>query len=409
MYDNILHQSVLSQLKSDLEKEQFPRSVLFSGPQLCGKLSAALETARIISCVSTSKANWNCNCSSCIQHKSLINPNLIVVGPRDCTPEISASSYAFLNELANNSNYLIASRYLFLRSVRKLTMRFNPILWNDDDKLGKIATIMADIDEELEIIDFPRKLPEIKIVEKTLSNIIDLCQKLEDTFLYDSIPISQIRNINSWSRLKTIEGKKTVIIENADRMLEGVRNALLKILEEPPADTVFILTTTRRSAVMPTILSRVRTYTFTERSVQQQHDVISRVFHKDSFTGTINEYLLTFLPVQPDIIRTCAKDFFANICEGHIPDIQSTIKNCKNFNPKVMFRIFLTNILDLQKKLFNTANGVVVSFEIEKIIQNCWNNVTIYNQSIQSSLEVLTKEFLKINKIYGNVLSCEIM
>ena len=53
-------------------------------------------------------------------------------------------------------------------------------------------------------------------------------------------------------------------------MLESVRNALLKILEEPPADTVFILTTSRRNAVMSTILSRVRTYQFNERTLEQQ-------------------------------------------------------------------------------------------------------------------------------------------
>ena len=34
------------------------------------------------------------------------------------------------------------------------------------------------------------------------------------------------------------EGKKTIIIENADRMQTSVRNALLKILEEPPEDCV---------------------------------------------------------------------------------------------------------------------------------------------------------------------------
>ena len=53
--------------------------------------------------------------------------------------------------------------------------------------------------------------------------------------------------------MKSVEGKKTIIIENADRMLESVRNALLKILEEPPVDTIFILTTSQRNLVMPTI------------------------------------------------------------------------------------------------------------------------------------------------------------
>ena len=44
----------------------------------------------------------------------------------------------------------MATRYLFLRSIRKLTIRFNPVLWKEDDKLNKIAAIISEIDEDLE-------------------------------------------------------------------------------------------------------------------------------------------------------------------------------------------------------------------------------------------------------------------
>ena len=101
MYDNLLHQTVSEQLKSDLDSKQFPGSVLFSGPQGSGKLTAALETARILSCTETPHAMWNCSCPSCLQHKALVSGNLILTGPRDCTPEIAAASYAFLQAAAS--------------------------------------------------------------------------------------------------------------------------------------------------------------------------------------------------------------------------------------------------------------------------------------------------------------------
>lgn len=409
MYDNLLHQNVTEQLKSDIKNGHFPGSVLFSGPHGSGKLTAALETARIFSCTGTPKAAWSCSCLSCMQHKALVSGNLILAGPRACTPEIAAASYTFLQSVAAASPYLTAARYLFLRSIRKLTARFSPVLWQDDDKINKIASIVSEIDEELETLDFPHSLPDEKNIEKSAKKLLELSQKLENDFLYASIPINQIRNVSSWARMKSSGGSKTVIIENADRMLESVRNALLKILEEPPEDTVFILTTEKRSAVMPTILSRVRTYTFCARPPEQEHEVISRVFHRESFSGSIGEYLQTFLPVRPDVLRKSAQHFFSDIASSHIPDIQSVIKECGNFEPREMLRIFLTGILEASRALLKNPSGAEASAGIVQSVQNCWNSVTVYNQSVQAALEIVVKELSKINKIHGNVLSCAIM
>ena len=184
-----------------------------------------------------------------------MSERLLLAGPRDCAPEITAASSVFYTAFESNSPYLTAARYLFLRAARKLTLRFSQILWAGDDKLSKIASVMSEIDELIEPLDFPHELPDLKTVKKNLDKLSPLFQKLEGDFLYDSIPVAQIRNASAWARLKSSGGKKTIIIENADRMLESVRNALLKILEEPPEDTVFIFTTTRRTAVLTTFLS----------------------------------------------------------------------------------------------------------------------------------------------------------
>lgn len=409
MFDNVLNQNITAQISRDITSGQFPGAVLYSGPQGSGKLTSALETARILSCSGIKKGHWLCECPSCLQHKALVSNNVIVAGPRDCTPEISAAAKTFLNAIYVNAKYLTAVRYLFVRSVRKLTQRFNPILWQDDDKLNKIAVLMSDIDEELEILDFPHELPEVEKVKKSCEKLVELCKKLETSFLYDSIPIAQIRNVSSWARLKSVEGKKTIIIENADRMLESVRNALLKILEEPPADTMFILTTSRRNAVMPTILSRVRTYSFTERDVSQQQEVIKRVFHDESFCGSINDFLLTFLPVKPDFLLEKAKFFASSIVNGHIPDIATVSKDCGSFDPRIMLKIFLNGIQLNARKLMETPAGSQAAFELSKALKDCWNNVTVYNQSVISAMEILVRDIAKINKIHGNVLKWVVM
>lgn len=404
MYDNLLYQNVASLLSSDILNGNLPGALLFSGLHGSGKLTCALETARILSCSGEKKGHWLCSCPSCLQHKALVSNNLLLAGPKDCTPEISAASRAFLNAVMNSSSHLIAARYLFVRSVRKLTLRFSPILLEGDEKLSKIAVLMNSLDEELEPIDFPHELPDFQAVQKSVEKIIPLCEKLESDFLYDSIPVAQIRNAASWARLKSVSGKKTIIIENADRMLESVRNAMLKILEEPPEDTVFILTTSRRNAVMPTILSRVRTYAFMERNLSQQKEVISRVFHNENFNGTIDDFLLTFLPVAPDKIHSFSEEFYSLIADSKIPDSARIIKDCGNFEPRIIFKIFLSGIQRRSKKLLSFPAGTVAAKEITDSLQQCWNNVSVYNQSVKSALEILVRDMSKINKLHGNIL-----
>lgn len=69
------------------------------------------------------------------------------------------------------------------------------------------------------------------------------------------IKISQIREIIEFVKLKSSSGR-VVIIENAERMNTEASNALLKTLEEPPENTMFILTTTNQNKLLPTIVSR---------------------------------------------------------------------------------------------------------------------------------------------------------
>ncbi|MBQ5999233.1 MAG: DNA polymerase III [Treponema sp.] len=409
MFDNVLHQSVTKLLIHDISQNSLPGAVLFSGPQGSGKFSCALEIARILSCTGEKRGHWLCECPSCMQNKALVSQNVLIAGPKDCTPEILAASDTFLNAVYNNAKYLMAARFLFIRSIRKLTMRFNPVLWQGDDKLSKIAAIISDIDEELEPIDFPHELPEPEKIEKACKKLCELTQKLESSFMYDSIPIAHIRNASAWAHLKSSDGKKTIIIENADRMLESVRNALLKILEEPPADTVFVLTTSRRNAVMPTILSRVRTYSFTERTTEQQQEVINRVFHKETFNGSIDDFLLTYLPVSPDVLKANSGKFFASIASGHIPEIPGLIKACGNFDPRIMLKIFLNGMNVYGRKCMSSPAGAQAAYELTKVQKDCWNNVTVYNQSVNSALEILVRDIAKINKIHGNILKWTVM
>lgn len=76
------------------------------------------------------------------------------------------------------------------------------------------------------------------------------------------IGIEAIRELEHFLSLKIPGAKaiaRVVIIEDAHLMTIEAQNALLKQLEEPPADTVLILTSAHEQALLPTIRSRAQT------------------------------------------------------------------------------------------------------------------------------------------------------
>ena len=76
--------------------------------------------------------------------------------------------------------------------------------------------------------------------------------------------IDDIRDIVNKVKYSTTLGKyKIYIIDEVHMLTVEAFNALLKTLEEPPANVIFILCTTEPYKLMPTILSRVQRYDFT--------------------------------------------------------------------------------------------------------------------------------------------------
>lgn len=75
------------------------------------------------------------------------------------------------------------------------------------------------------------------------------------------IPIESVRNLIRLLKLKapgTNEIRRVIIVEDAQDMNEEAQNAMLKILEEPASDCVFILTVDSESSLLPTIVSRTQ-------------------------------------------------------------------------------------------------------------------------------------------------------
>jgi DNA polymerase III subunit gamma/tau len=75
---------------------------------------------------------------------------------------------------------------------------------------------------------------------------------------------------------------KVYILDEAHMLTREAWNAFLKTLEEPPANTVFILATTEPHKVMPTIVDRCQRFDFQRPSLEQLAEVLRRVADAES-------------------------------------------------------------------------------------------------------------------------------
>src|SRR5210317_204086 len=81
--------------------------------------------------------------------------------------------------------------------------------------------------------------------------------------------VEDIRTLNDQVRIPPQTGKlKVYIIDEVHMLSQSAFNAFLKTLEEPPAHAIFILATTEKHKIIPTILSRCQIYDFKRITVK---------------------------------------------------------------------------------------------------------------------------------------------
>lgn len=397
MFENILYQSVKKQLIKEIKSNSLPQSLLFYGPERTGKLTTALEVARVLSC--KEGGEWNCPCPSCQKHKVLLDNQTAILGYKDCVLQLKAAAFSFKNALINNTPYIFSLRSLFLKMLRILLLRFTPSVMEEDANLLKVSSLTLQIDEYVEEIDTPSPLPPYEKVEKICDDIVTLSTELQEKYLSRNVSITQIRSLSSYLHTTATDGVRVIIIENADNLIASSRNALLKILEEPPKDCLFILLTTRKECIIQTLLSRLRLYRFESRTAEEESKIIERVFHEE-VNLTLSSYIMKYLPVPLSTIQEQASVFVNSIYTLKIPNLESIIKACFGLNLLDTQRVFFTSLIDLTKKL-NTPAGLLAQGLLISYINTAFNNISSYNQSILSALETLVTKYFFVYKTYN--------
>jgi DNA polymerase III subunit delta' len=189
---------IISRLLRSVREERVSHAQLFTGPAGCGSLALALAYAQFVSCEDKKESDSCGVCKSCVKYERMIHPDLHFVFPvikgKKITDPVSDNYIEEWREFVKKSPF------------------FGLNNWLDTIEVGNAQGLI-----------FASEASEI------------------------------IRKLS----LKTFESDyKIMIIWLPEKMHQATANKLLKMIEEPPEKTLFLLVSEEPDKILPTILSR---------------------------------------------------------------------------------------------------------------------------------------------------------
>ena len=137
--------------------------------------------------------------------------------------------------------------------------------------------------------------------------------------------VDDVRNIIQQAKTKSINSEyKIFIIDECHALSNSAWQAMLKIIEEPPAKSIFIFCTTDPQKIPKTILSRVQRYDFQRLS---QIGVIDRLVYI---------YKQENLPDDKEVVE--ALEFIARLADGGMRDAITLMDKCLAYHPKLTLK-----------------------------------------------------------------------
>ena len=189
-----------------------------------------------------------------------------------------------------------------------------------------------------------------KIAEGTSMNVIEIDAASNNG-------VDNIREIREEVAYRPTEGKyKVYIIDEVHMLSASAFNAFLKTLEEPPRHAIFILATTEKHKILPTILSRCQIYDFNRISVEDTVNHLSYVASKEGITA--EPEALNVIAMKADGGMRDALSIFDQVVSftgGNIT-YKSVIDNLNVLDYEYYFRLtdcFLENKVSDALLLFN--------------------------------------------------------
>ncbi len=194
--------------------------------------------------------------------------------------------------------------------------------------------------------------------------------------------VDNVREIIDNAKFKALDAPyKVYIIDECHMLSIGAWNAMLKLIEEPPAQTVFIFCTTDPQKIPATIISRVQRYDFQRIT----HDsIVNRLKH---ILDMENEEVLN--DGGPDAAITYdieALAYIAKLADGGMRDAITLLDKCLSFSPDIIVQHVVEALGTIDYDvMFDLTNAI--------IDMRTGDAVTIIEKAHRSGVDL--KQFMK--------------
>jgi DNA polymerase III subunit delta' len=219
LFEEIIGQSdIKRKLLQTVREQRVGHAMLFVGKEGAGKLGLAIAFARYMNCENPGELDSCSECSSCRKYSKLIHPDLHFVFP-------------------------IAAK----KDVQKGGGK------SDGANTPKVSSDKGPVSDDFLV------LWRESVLSNPYMRLFQWYELMGIENKQGSIGRNESRQILKKLSLKSFEAKyKVMIIWMAEKMNTSASNTLLKLFEEPPPNTVFMLIAEDASQIIPTILSRTQ-------------------------------------------------------------------------------------------------------------------------------------------------------
>ena len=172
--------------------------------------------------------------------------------------------------------------------------------------------------------------------------------------------VEHIKTLMEQTRIPPQLGKyKVFIIDEVHMLSTAAFNAFLKTLEEPPAHVIFILATTEKHKILPTILSRCQIYDFERMTIRNTIDHLKHVAQQEGIT--FEEQALAVIAEKADGGMRDALSIFdqaASFCQGNIT-YEKVIEDLNVLDSENYFKIIDLSIDNKVSDIMVLLNSVI--------------------------------------------------
>ena len=172
--------------------------------------------------------------------------------------------------------------------------------------------------------------------------------------------VDQIKTLMEQTRIPPQVGKyKVFIIDEVHMLSAAAFNAFLKTLEEPPSHVIFILATTEKHKILPTILSRCQIYDFERMTVPNTIQHLKMVAEKEGIQ--YEEQALAVIAEKADGGMRDALSIFdqaASFCQGNIT-YQKVIEDLNVLDSDNYFRMIDLALENKVSEMMVVLDGIL--------------------------------------------------